>query len=84
LEYLALDGLIEVLCDWFEFEVYDHQNYGPEELIQAFVDLCWGGKPVVGATALLDGIQSVQAINAMYRSHTRKQPESIVSVIDKK
>jgi hypothetical protein len=48
------------------------------------VDLSCGGKPVVGATALLDGIQSVQDINAMYRSHTWKQPESIVSVIDKK
>jgi predicted dehydrogenase len=81
LEYRGSDGTVEVLCDRFEFEAYDNQNYGPES-IQAFVDLCCGGNPEAGATAL-EGLRSVQVIDAMYRSHKSKQPESIVSVFDK-
>ena len=56
LDYRATDGSIEVLCDRFEFEAYDNQNYGPES-IQNFVELCCGGYdniPVAGAN-VMDG-----------------------------
>jgi hypothetical protein len=55
LEYWGSGGTVEVLCDRFDFEVYNNQNYGPE-LIQAFVDLCCRGNPEAGATALVDGL----------------------------
>jgi predicted dehydrogenase len=81
LEYRGSDGTVKVLCDRFEFEANDNQNYSPES-IQAFVNLCCRGNPEASATAL-DGLRSIQVIDAMYRSHKSKQPESIVSVIDK-
>jgi predicted dehydrogenase len=80
LEFRPSDGSIEVLSDQFEFEAYDNENYGPES-IQAFVNLCCGlgSTSSTGATAL-DGLRSVQVIDAMYRSNASKQVEAIVAV----
>jgi predicted dehydrogenase len=89
LEYRNTEGVNEILCDRFEFEAYDNENYGPES-IQAFVELCCGGGgggdgkslPVAGAT-VLDGLRSVQVIDAMYKSNASKQVVSVVSVKDR-
>ena len=64
LDYRGSDGRVEVLCDRFEFEGYDNENYGPES-IQKFVELCCGGYgdnnelPTAGAN-VTDGLVSVQ------------------------
>jgi predicted dehydrogenase len=79
LEVRDAQGVIEILCDRFEFEAYDNDNYGPES-IQAFVDLCSGSSdspPVAGAT-VLDGLRSVQVIDAMYRSNAAKRVVPVV------
>jgi predicted dehydrogenase len=86
LEYRNAEGVSEILCDRFEFEAYDNVNYGPES-IQEFVDLCCvgdGGKvpPEAGAT-VLDGLRSVQVIDAMYKSNASKQVVSVVSINDR-
>ncbi|VEU41371.1 unnamed protein product [Pseudo-nitzschia multistriata] len=58
LDYRPTNGSIEVLCDRFEFEGYDNENYGPESM-QNFVELCCGGYgetiPTAGAT-VIDGL----------------------------
>ncbi|KAG7343025.1 oxidoreductase family, NAD-binding Rossmann fold domain containing protein [Nitzschia inconspicua] len=83
LEYRNMEGIVEILCDRFEFEAYDNDNYGPES-IQSFVELCCSrsdGKelPAPGAT-VLDGLRSVQVIDAMYRSNAEKQVVPVVGI----
>jgi len=80
LSWRKLDGSTEVLHDRFEFEAYDNENNGPES-IQNFVELCCGGDDVPEAGAnVIDGLRSVQVIDAMYKSNASKQSESIVSI----
>ena len=78
LELRRSDGSIEVLYDKFEFENLDHDGLGPESL-QSFVQLCCGDKDnlYVGAN-VVDGLRSVQTIEAMYRSHQSFQPEKTI------
>lgn len=82
LDYRATNGSIEVLSDRFEFEAYDNENHGPES-IQNFVELCCGGYgddiPTAGAN-VVDGLRTVQVIDAMYKSHASKRTESVVSI----
>jgi len=80
LELKKSDGSSEVLHDRFEFEAYDNENYGPES-IQNFIELCCGGDDVPEAGAnVIDGLRSVQVLDAMYKSNASKQSESIVSI----
>lgn len=85
LDYRATNGSIEVLCDRFEFEAYDNEHYGPES-IQNFVELCCGGYgddiPIAGAN-VLDGLRSVQVLDAMYKSHASNQSEPVVPINEK-
>lgn len=81
LDYRATDGSIEVLCDRFEFESYDNQNYGPES-IQNFVKLCcnsYDDIPIAGSN-FMNGLRSVQVLDAMYKSHITKQIEPVVPI----
>lgn len=78
LEHRDSTGAIEILSDKFEFESYDNENYGPES-IQEFLELCCGGSPTVGAN-VLDGLRSVQVIDAMYKSHANQRVETIAEV----
>jgi predicted dehydrogenase len=84
LEYRNAEGIVEILCDRFQFEAYDNENFGPES-IQSFVELCCSrtqeGKapPIAGATAL-DGLRTVQVIDAMYKSNSTKQVVPVVDV----
>eukprot|EP00531_Pseudo-nitzschia_arenysensis_P012375 CAMPEP_0116116504 /NCGR_PEP_ID=MMETSP0329-20121206/1074_1 /TAXON_ID=697910 /ORGANISM="Pseudo-nitzschia arenysensis, Strain B593" /LENGTH=399 /DNA_ID=CAMNT_0003610005 /DNA_START=126 /DNA_END=1325 /DNA_ORIENTATION=+ len=82
LEYRKASGLIEVLCDRFEFENYENEHHGPDSL-ENFVELCCGGYgdklPTAGAN-VLDGLRSVQALDAMYKSHASKKAETVVKI----
>lgn len=87
LEYRHSDGTIEVLHNRFEFESYENEQYGPES-IQEFVGLCCRGSDggsspttttVIGAN-VLDGLRSVQVIDAMYKSHVNNRVETIASI----
>jgi len=82
LDYRAMNGSVEVLSDRFEFEAHDNENYGPESL-QDFVELCCGGYgdelPTAGAN-IVDGLRSVQVLDAMYKSHASGRSETVVPI----
>jgi len=86
LDYRATNGSIEVLSDHFEFENYDNKHFGPES-VQKFVELCCGGYgddiPRAGAN-VLDGLRSVQVLDAMYKSDASKQTEPVVPIVNEK
>jgi predicted dehydrogenase len=97
LEYRAIDGTVHVLCDTFEFESYENEEYGPES-IQQFVALCCSSAtaattttttlspppppppPVMIGANVVDGLRSVQVIDAMYKSHRNNRVETITSI----
>jgi predicted dehydrogenase len=93
LELRHADGSIQVLHDQFAFENLDNEGFGPESL-QNFVQLCCGsghggddrqttggggdsGSVYAGAN-VMDGLRSVQTIDAMYRSNASGQPEKVL------
>ena len=80
LELRNADGGVEVLHEQFHFENLDSAGSGPESL-QDFVRLCCGsGAEGVDAGAnVMDGLRSIQTIDAMYRSHASGQVEKIVT-----
>jgi predicted dehydrogenase len=79
MEYRSNDGSITVLSDRFEFEAYDNENLGPES-IQSFVELCCGEFAKAGGATALDGLRSVQVIDAMYRSNASNNVEPVIAV----
>eukprot|EP00536_Pseudo-nitzschia_multiseries_P013438 jgi/Psemu1/290868/fgenesh1_pg.575_\ len=86
LDYRPTNGSVEVLSDRFEFEAYDNENNGPESL-QDFVELCCGGYgdkiPTAGAN-VMDGLRSVQVLDAMYKSHASGRRENVVRIASNK
>lgn len=77
LELRRPDGSTEVLHENFHFENLDAEGLGPESL-QNFVQLCCGSKDVVYAGAnVMDGLRSIQTIDAMYRSHDSSGPVNV-------
>ena len=77
LELRRPDGSTEVLHANFHFENLDAEGLGPESL-QNFVQLCCGRKDVVYAGAnVMDGLRSIQTIDAMYRSHDSSRPVNV-------
>ena len=78
LELRNPDGSIEVLHDHFDYENLDNEGLGPESL-QNFVQLCRGNPDSVDAGAdVMDGLRSVQTIDAMYRSNASLKPEKVL------
>jgi predicted dehydrogenase len=89
LELRHADGSIQVLHDQFDFENLDNEGFGPESL-QNFVQLCHGsgrggddntatgGGGVYAGANVMDGLRSVQTIDAMYRSNASGQPEKVL------
>ena len=80
LELRHTDGRIEILDAEFEFENLDNEGLGPESL-QKFVNLCCGSvnnsDNDCGAN-IMDGLRSIQTIDAMYRSNESCQLEPII------
>jgi predicted dehydrogenase len=77
LEVRNPDGGIEVLHAQFHFENLDCEGSGPESL-QSFVHLCCGTSDVYAGADVVDGLRSIQTIDAMYRSHASHQLENIL------
>ena len=78
LELRNPDGSVEVLCAQFLFENLDCEGSGPESL-QSFVQLCCGGSDVYTGANVMDGLRSIQTIDAMYRSHGSHKSEKILN-----
>jgi hypothetical protein len=76
LELRRPDGSTEVLHEDFHFENLDADGLGPESL-QAFVQLCCGSKDVYAGANVMDGLRSIQTIDAMYRSHDSSGPVNV-------
>lgn len=72
-------GAVEIQCPelGFQFEDLDQEGVGPESL-QCFIDACLGRNYYAGADSLV-GLQSVQTIDAMYRSHNSGNCENVKS-----
>lgn len=79
LEIRNPDGGVEVIHNEFVFENLDNVGSGPESL-QNFVQLCCGNQNVYEGASVMDGLRSVQTIDAMYRSHASSSPEKIIGV----
>lgn len=80
LEIRHTDGKIEVLLDEFLFENLDNEGNGPESL-QNFVNLCCGNDgndDIYEGANVMDGLRSIQTIDAMYKSDKSRQPEKII------
>lgn len=77
LEIRNPDGGIEVIHDAFHFENLDNEGSGPESL-QNFVQLCLGKTDVYEGANVLDGLRSIQTIDAIYRSHASSALEKII------
>lgn len=86
LDYRTNSGSTEILCDRFEFEAYDNEHHGPES-IQQFIELCCGShsneSPAAGAN-VMDGLRSVQVLDAMYKSQNSRQIEPVVPIVNEK
>jgi predicted dehydrogenase len=76
LELRRPDGRTEVLHENFHFENLDADGLGPESL-QNFVQLCCGNMDVYAGANVMDGLRSIQTIDAMYRSHDSGGPVNI-------
>ena len=72
-------GAVEIQCPelGFEFENLDQEGIGPESM-QCFIDSCLGLDNVYVGADVLVGLRSVQTIDAMYRSHTSGNAETVV------
>lgn len=81
LEIRNPDGGIQVIHDEFVFESLDNEGYGPESL-QNFVQLCCGANSseIYEGSNVLDGLRSIQTIDAIYRSHASSSVQSIIKV----
>ena len=78
LEIRNPDGSTEIIHNEFVFESWDNEGYGPESL-QNFVQLCCGHDDVYeGSNVLVDGLRSIQSIDALYRSAASGKPERII------
>jgi predicted dehydrogenase len=74
LEIRRNDGSIEVLHETFHFENTSPDGLGPESL-QLFVQLCCGNWDRSLGSDVMEGLRSIQTIDAMYRSHKSHKPE---------
>lgn len=79
LEIRNPDGGVEVVHTEFLFENLDNDGPGPESL-QNFVQLCCGNDAVYEGANVLDGLRSIQTIDAIYRSHASSSLEKIITV----
>ena len=81
LELRKPDGSIDILHEQFDFENLDNEGLGPESL-QNFVQLCRGHgtneDDVHAGANVMDGLRSVQTIDAMYRSNASLKPERVL------
>jgi predicted dehydrogenase len=77
LEIRNPDGGVEVVYNEFHFENLDSEGSGPESL-QNFVQLCCGNSDVYEGADVMDGLRSIQTIDAMYRSHASQSLENII------
>jgi predicted dehydrogenase len=77
LEIRHPDGTAEIIHNEFSFESWDNEGYGPESL-QNFVQLCCGKDDVYEGCNVVDGLRSIQSIDALYRSAASGKPETII------
>ena len=86
LELRRPDGTVQVVYDQFQFENFDATGSGPESL-QMFVQLCCGNNTTSSSdnccyegASVLDGLKSIQTIDAMYRSHASSNVEKVIGL----
>ena len=82
LEIRNPDGGVQVVHNEFVFENLDNAGSGPESL-QNFVQLCCGARTsdIYEGANVLDGLRSIQTIDAIYRSHASSSVQPIIQVI---
>jgi len=69
-------GKVEILDEHFKFENCDDEGDGPES-VQAFLAGCQGEDVFQGADVYV-GLQTIQVVDAMYRSNQAGQPVPVL------